>query len=261
MSTPLDADVLRERLVGTHYAKLDVVASTGSTNADLRRETTDRSVLIAEEQTAGQGRRGRTWTSPGGGIYLSALFRPDDVPPQRLPWLTLIAGVALVRTAASVGVQATLKWPNDLLVGDRKAAGVLAEITADHAVVVGIGLNVAKLPTGIEPGAGGLEPTSLADNTDQDLDRTEIATTLLDELAHLERAWRDAHGDPHASGLYDEYVRECSTLGRRVRVDLSAGQLSGTAQDLEVDGTLLVRDDDGVDHPVSAGDVVHLRVR
>uniref|UniRef100_UPI0031DAD3BE biotin--[acetyl-CoA-carboxylase] ligase n=1 Tax=Saccharothrix mutabilis TaxID=33921 RepID=UPI0031DAD3BE len=261
VSTPLDAGVLRERLVGTHFAKLDVVASTGSTNADLRTEKVDRSVLIAEEQTAGQGRRGRSWTSPGGGLYLSVLFRPVGVPPQRLPWLTLIAGVALVRTAASVGVPASLKWPNDLLVGDRKAAGVLAEITADHSVVVGIGLNVGELPEGIEPGAGGLEPTSLAEHADRPLDRTEVATTLLDELAHLERAWRDAQGDPHASGLYDEYVRECSTLGRRVRVDLSEGQLSGTAQDLEVDGTLLVRDDHGVDHPVSAGDVVHLRVR
>ncbi|WP_433265380.1 biotin--[acetyl-CoA-carboxylase] ligase [Actinosynnema sp. CS-041913] len=260
MSAPLDVDVLRGRLVGS-FAKLDVVAATGSTNADLRREVVDRAVLIAESQTAGQGRRGRGWVSPGGGLYLSVLFRPDGVPANRLPWLTLLAGVALVRTAASVGVQARLKWPNDLLVDDLKAAGVLAEITPAHAVIVGIGLNVARLPPGVEPGAGGLRPTSLEEHADGPVDRTEVAVTLLGELAGLERVWREAHGDPERSGLLDEYRRHCGTLGRSVRVELSGSQLSGTALSVAVDGTLVVRDEAGVDHAVSAGDVVHLRVR
>ena len=260
----LDAAALRSALIGP-YATVDVVAETGSTNADLRdaasRGAHDRTVLIAERQTSGQGRRGRGWASPTGGVYLSVLFRPTGVSPTRLPWLTLLAGLALVRTARSVGVEASLKWPNDLLIGDAKAAGVLAEITAGvaQAVVVGIGLNVAKLPGGVEPGAGGLAPTSLEDHAGP-VDRTEVAITLLRELAALEERWRRAAGDEPS--LRDEYRRHCVTLGSQVRVELARGEaLVGTARYLETDGTLVVRDDAGEDHSVSAGDVVHLRVR
>jgi BirA family biotin operon repressor/biotin-[acetyl-CoA-carboxylase] ligase len=260
----LDAAVLRAKLIGP-YAAIDVVDHTGSTNADLRaaaaRGAQDRTVLIAEQQTAGLGRRGRGWSSPTGGLYLSVLFRPGGVAPARLPWLTLLAGVALVRTAKSVGVDASLKWPNDLLIGDAKAAGVLAEITAGatQAVVVGIGLNVAKLPDDVEPGAGGLLPTSLEDHAGP-LNRTEVAVTLLGELAALEDRWRRAGGDEPS--LREEYRTHCVTLGRPVRVELAKGeQLLGTAHYLESDGTLVVRDDSGADHPISAGDVVHLRVR
>ncbi|MEU4444063.1 biotin--[acetyl-CoA-carboxylase] ligase [Actinosynnema sp. NPDC050801] len=260
----LDTAALRDQLIGP-YAALDVVAETGSTNDDLRGAAEsgahDRTVLIAERQTAGQGRRGRGWTSPEGGLYLSVLFRPSGVAPARLPWLTLLAGVALVRTARGLGVEASLKWPNDLLIGGAKAAGVLAEITAGvaQAVIVGIGLNVAKLPDDVEPGAGGLRPTSLEDHAGP-LDRTEVAVTLLRELAELERQWRHAGGDEPS--LRDEYRRYCVTLGSQVRVDLARGEpLLGTARYLEPDGTLVVRDHQGADHTVSAGDVVHLRVR
>jgi BirA family biotin operon repressor/biotin-[acetyl-CoA-carboxylase] ligase len=271
MSTPLDVEALRSRLVSPNgpYAALDVVASTESTNADLARAATsgaaDRTVLIAEEQTAGQGRRGRSWISPpGSGLYLSVVFRPTGVPPARLPWLTLLAGIALVRLAESVGVAATLKWPNDLLLGPErgKGAGVLAEISGgtEQAVVLGIGLNVAELPSDIVPAPGGLAPTSLADVGATELDRTELALRLLAELDAIEADWRAEAGDPFASGLHDEYRRHCATLGEQVRVELGGGvELVGTGLYLEGDGTLVVRDSDGVDHSVSAGDVVHLR--
>ncbi|QFZ23253.1 biotin--[acetyl-CoA-carboxylase] ligase [Saccharothrix syringae] len=259
----MDAATLRDRLVGP-YAAVDVVASTGSTNADLRaaagRGAPDRTALIALEQTAGQGRRGRGWVSPTGGLYLSVLFRPDGVPPGRIPWLTLLAGVALVRTAADVGVRAALKWPNDLLVGPAKAAGVLAEITSGSAVVLGIGLNVTRLPDDVAPGAGGLAPTSLENHSPGPLDRADLAVTLLTRLHDLELRWRGLGGDDPA--LREEYRRNCATLGRPVRVELArGGPLLGTAHDLAPDGTLVVRDEAGADHPISAGDVVHLRVR
>ncbi|GLZ35658.1 biotin--[acetyl-CoA-carboxylase] ligase [Lentzea sp. NBRC 105346] len=269
LDAPLDAAALRARLVEPHgvYSALDVVASTRSTNADLAKAAVagaaDRTVLLAEEQSAGQGRRGRSWSSPPGGLYLSVLFRPTDVPAQRLPWLNLLAGVALVRVARSVGVEASLKWPNDLLLGPdgRKGAGILSEITAGvaQAVVVGIGLNVGKLPDDIQPAPGGLEPTSLADEG-AEADRFELAVKLLSELGSLEKAWRETGGDPFASGLHEEYQQHSATVGRRVRVELAGGmQLQGTAQRIEADGTLVVRGPDGADHGVSAGDVVHLR--
>lgn len=189
---------------------------------------------------------------------MSVYYEPR-VRAGRVPWLTLLAGVALVNVARSVGVEAALKWPNDLLLGpdQRKGAGVLAS-NSGAGVVLGIGLNVR--PMNAPLGAGGLEPTSLADEGANTLDDTELAARLLIELARLEGAWRAADGDPFASGLHEEYRRHCLTLGQDVRVELSGDvDLLGTARYLELDGTLVVRDAAGHDHSVPAGDVVHLR--
>jgi BirA family biotin operon repressor/biotin-[acetyl-CoA-carboxylase] ligase len=260
----VDREELARRLVQPNgpYADLQVVASTGSTNADLlaRRDLVDRTVLIAQEQTDGKGRRGRTWVSPEGGLYLSVYYRPD-VPVVRLPWLTMLAGVALVNLAQSVGVEAVLKWPNDLLLGPvhQKGAGVLAS-NADPGVVLGIGLNVQPLHQDVPLGAGGLEATSLADEGATGLDHTQLAARLLTELARLEAPWRAAGGDPFQSGLHEEYRQHCVTLGQEVRVELAGDvDLFGIARYLESDGTLVVRDPAGNDHSVPAGDVVHLR--
>jgi BirA family biotin operon repressor/biotin-[acetyl-CoA-carboxylase] ligase len=258
---PLDEERLAAALTGP-YAKVDVVASTGSTNADLREVARaggrDRTVLFAEEQTAGQGRRARSWVSPPHtGLYVSVLLRPA-VPPHRIPWITLLAGVALVRTARSLGVDATVKWPNDLLANGAKCAGVLAE--ADDGVVLGMGLNVAALPGDVPPGAGGLPATSLEQQGATSTDRTDIAIRLLTNLAELDDAWRQEHGDPIASGLHAEYRGHCSTLGRRVRIELPGDrELIGAAVDIDVEGQLVVRADDGRRHSIHAGDVVHLR--
>jgi BirA family biotin operon repressor/biotin-[acetyl-CoA-carboxylase] ligase len=243
------------------YAAIDVVASTGSTNDDLiaRAHVPDRTVLIAEHQTAGKGRQGRTWVSPSGGLYLSVYYELT-VPMFRVQWLTMLAGVALVNVAESVGVRAGLKWPNDLLLGphQRKGAGVLASTTGP-GVVLGMGLNIHPLGD-IPLGAGGLEATSLADEGATSLDTTELAARLLTELARLEGPWREAGGDPFASGLHEEYRRHCVTLGQEVRVELAGHtELQGNARYLETDGTLVVRDAEGHDHSVPAGDVVHLR--
>lgn len=261
MPTPVDVTALRAAL--GQYAAVDVVPTTTSTNADLaaaaRGGAADRTVLIADEQTAGQGRRSRGWVSPRGGLYLSVLLRPTPVPPPKLSWLTMLAGVAVVRTARWAGAEAVLKWPNDLLLGPdrRKGAGILAEVSGT-AVVLGIGLNVQPLPPDVPLGPGGLAPTSLADAGATRLDRTDIAVHLLSGLATLESAWRDAAGDPAAGG-YAEYVGYCATIGGRVRVELPDREFTGTATGVEPDGNLLVRTDDGTVHPVSAGDVVHLR--
>lgn len=263
---PVDVERLTTQLITSgRYAAVTVVPSTGSTNADLAAAAglgaADRTVLIAEEQTAGQGRLARRWTSPTGtGLYVSVLLRPNGVPAARRGWIALLAGVALVRTARFAGAQASLKWPNDLLLGlDRhKGAGVLAEVR-DDAVILGMGLNVSTAPDDIPIRPGGLPATSLAAVGATVLDRTELAARLLTELADLGDAWRAANGDPHASGLYAEYTASCDTLGQRVRVELPAEQVTGVATSLTDEGTLVLKTDDGAERPVSAGDVVHLR--
>jgi BirA family biotin operon repressor/biotin-[acetyl-CoA-carboxylase] ligase len=257
---------LRAELVPP-YAALDVVASTGSTNVDLREAAAggaaDRTVLIADEQTAGLGRHARSWQSPpGSGLYCSVLFRPAGVPAPRLGALTLLAGIALVRTARALGVDAEVKWPNDLLVPELgKCAGVLAESVASgdgQAVVLGMGLNIAQV-SDVPPGAGNLPATSLQAAGATDTDRQRIAARLLGELAELESTWREAAGDLAVTGLLAAYREVCGTVGREVRVEMASGTITGTAVDVDDTGQLLLDvPGEGV-RVVSAGDVVHLR--
>ncbi|GAA2964045.1 biotin--[acetyl-CoA-carboxylase] ligase [Actinokineospora diospyrosa] len=257
----LDVEALRAALGS--YAAVDVVDSTGSTNADLvaaADSAADRTVLIAEQQTAGRGRRARDWVSPpASGIYLSVLLRPTGVPVARYGSLSLVAGVALIRTARHAGVIASLKWPNDLLAGAglAKCAGVLAEVSG-QAVVLGIGLNVAPLHDDVPVGPGGLPATSLAQEGGT-ADRTAVAIALLRAFDEAERSWRGAQGDLLTSGLLAEYRASCATLGQRVRVELPDGtSLQALATDIDGDGRLVV-DVGGTARTLSAGDVVHVR--
>ncbi|MBB4686173.1 biotin--[acetyl-CoA-carboxylase] ligase [Amycolatopsis jiangsuensis] len=263
----LDAARLRAGLTG-RYARVDVVETTGSTNADLRAAlengAADRTVLLAEQQTAGVGRRARSWSSPkGAGLYLSVALRPAGVAFAALGSLSVVAGLAAHAVATEVGVDAVLKWPNDMLAGPERAkcAGILAEaVGGDGAgVVLGIGLNV--LPLGDVPaGPGGLPATSLAEQGATTTDRTEIALALLTRFDELERRWRQAGGDLTAAGLLADYRARCSTLGLDVRVQLPDGsELTGRAADLDGAGQLQVDVPDGRRLTVFAGDVVHVR--
>ncbi|WP_410668752.1 biotin--[acetyl-CoA-carboxylase] ligase [Amycolatopsis sp. cmx-4-68] len=247
------------------YAKIDVVERTGSTNADLRKAVedgaADRTVLLAEEQTAGVGRRARTWSSPkGAGLYLSVALRPG-VPFSALGSLSVVAGLAVRATAAGVGVDAVLKWPNDVLAGGAKCAGILAEAVAgaEPSIVLGIGLNV--LPLGDVPaGPGGLPATSLAERGATNTDRTDVAVALLTEFDELEKRWRLAGGDLTEAGLLGDYRAHCATLGQDVEVQLPDGtSLTGRAADIDAAGQLQVDLAGGQRHTVFAGDVVHVR--
>ncbi len=268
----LDVMALREQLVAPNgpYAAVDVVDTTGSTNADLltsaENGAADRTVLIAEEQTAGRGRRSRTWVSPAGtGVYLSVLVRPTTVPQARLGTLGMVAGLALMHAARETAeIEATLKWPNDLLVGtDRtKAAGVLSEVASGAmAAVVGVGLNVTALPEGAEPGPGGLPAGSFAEVGAKVTDRTAITASFLRAFNELEAAWRLSDGDVARSGVLAGYREACSTIGQRVRAELPDGtSLNGVAVDVDEDGQLQLKLDDGTPKAISAADVVHLKL-
>jgi BirA family biotin operon repressor/biotin-[acetyl-CoA-carboxylase] ligase len=268
---PLDREALRRALVrpGGLWRDFEVVESTGSTNADLLARALagepEGAVLAAEEQRAGRGRMGRTWTSPpGAALTFSVLLKPA-VPLARRGWLPLLAGVAVATAVTQVtGVKTGLKWPNDLLAADAKLAGILAEAASD-AVVVGIGLNVSTEPAELShllaparPGA--LPATSLRAAGATALDRASLLLAILGELEHWYRAWQRAGGDPDRSGLRAEYTRLSATIGRTVRAELPGGQaLSGPVVGVDSDGRLLVRVSSGSEVAVAAGDVVHLR--
>ena len=249
------------------WSDLRVVASTGSTNEDLlaaaRIGRPAGSVLVAEEQTNGRGRLGRSWVSkPGAALTFSVLMRPVAVPQAARGWLPLLAGVAVAGgIRAETGLDVSLKWPNDVLASGRsdgtgKLAGILAE-QAGEAIVVGIGLNVEASPDDLPLATA----TSLAELGAARTDREALLTAILRELElwYLRWADGDSPGDVVASGLRAQYLRSCGTVGKEVRVEVpGGGVVSGRACDVDSVGRLLVSTGDGVE-PVSAGDVIHVR--
>jgi BirA family transcriptional regulator, biotin operon repressor / biotin---[acetyl-CoA-carboxylase] ligase len=215
---------------------VEVVDETGSTNADLLAtalERPDRSVLAARHQTAGKGRLDRRWDAPpGANLLVSLLFRDVPADPGELTRRLALAAVDACSTVA--GVDVMLKWPNDLLVGERKLAGILAERHQDGPVVVGLGLNVGWAPEGSARLGDGIEP--------------------LDLLRALLAAY-----DALPTDVGPRYRRALSTLGRSVRVERPDGVLEGIATDVEPDGRLVVVDACAITHRLAVGDVVHVR--
>ncbi|MFF8415955.1 biotin--[acetyl-CoA-carboxylase] ligase [Streptomyces sp. NPDC015680] len=264
---PLNVPALRRGLLrpGGLWTSLDVVETTGSTNSDLAQRAAagldEGAVLIAEEQTAGRGRLDRTWTAPArSGLFFSVYLKPGDVPAERWGWLPLLTGVAAATgLARSAGVDTALKWPNDLLVtvegAERKAGGILAERAGD-GVVVGMGVNVSlradELPA---PTAASLALAGAVST-----DRETLLRGVLRSLEHWYGQWRAADGDAAASGLQEAYAAGCATLGRTVRAQLPGDRtLTGEAVAIDGDGRLVLSTGNGLQEPVSAGDIIHLR--
>lgn len=276
------------------WREVRVVEETGSTNADLlaqaRSGAGEGLVLVAEAQTSGRGRMGRRWISPPRrSLTFSVLLRPA-VPAGLLGWLPLLAGVAVASALQqTAGVDARLKWPNDVLVDGAKIAGILAERWT-NAVVIGTGINVLQhrgelpVPTatsllvaqGAGP-AGAAGPAAAREagpveaweagpagapgpGAGADM-RERLLTAVLDELARWYNAWLDQPqpGDADGCGLRAEYLRRSGTVGSAVTVMLPGGQnLTGMAAGIDAAGRLEIRTPAGLVQ-VSAGDVVHLR--
>lgn len=275
------ASVLSELLLAPvgPLRRLEVVERVGSTNTELSGALARDpaawpgvSLLVADHQDGGRGRSGRDWqTPPRAALTLSVSLWPTVAPPA-LGWLPLLTGLAAVHALrATAGVQATLKWPNDLLVPSpdrselegwgtqRKVGGILSELLttpAGPAVVLGIGVNVSQTPDELPvPSA-----TSLALAGARDLDREVLLVALVTALADLQERWSAAGGDAAAAGLVDEVAGVCATIGQRVRVALpGGGELVGLALRLGPEGALVVRDDIGAEHVVMAGDVLYVR--
>jgi BirA family biotin operon repressor/biotin-[acetyl-CoA-carboxylase] ligase len=261
---PLDGARLTADLAGIAgpWTAIEVVRQTGSTNTDLLARAASGAaeglVLAAEEQDAGRGRLGRSWvTPPGTALAFSVLLRPAAIPPARRGWLPLIAGIAVaVATQAVSGVDARLKWPNDVLIGRGKVAGILAEGAGD-TVVIGIGMNILTPPGELPIGSGGLLPTSLL-AAGALVTREAMLIEILHELGERYERFR-ANPDPQGCGLLAEYLGRSATLGHDVRVEFPGGAvLVGQAVFIDDDGRLIVNAD-GKEHAIAAGDVIHLR--
>jgi len=257
----LHADDLLSRLGTTRIVGRDirVFERTTSTNDVIARLARDGmregAVVFAESQSRGRGRLGRPWISPARkGLWFSILLRPD-LPPQSATQLTVAAATALARAIAlQTGLALEIKWPNDILIRGRKAAGILTELTAelDHVkeMVLGIGVDVnldaADLPRDLRKTA-----TSLKIETGQTLDRAELAVAILREL--------DADYERIRQGQFElvaaEWRQRCGTLGRPVSIRVGDRVIRGRAESLDAEGALLLRTQHGRLERIIGGDV------
>ena len=240
---------------------VEVVEEAGSTNELVgeraRSGAAEGLVITAEHQTAGRGRLDRTWETPArSALTFSLLLRPT-VPTYSWPWLPLLAGYAVDKALKADGFEASVKWPNDVLLDGRKVAGILVErVDTDlgPAAVVGVGLNVGmtaeELPV---PEATSLAVAGTAP------DRTDLLIDVLASVWESYTTWQEG-GDLAGMRLAESYVAACATIGAQVRVDLPSGEvLTGTATGLDPSGRLMVELNGGGSTAVSAGDVVHVR--
>ena len=249
------------------WGPIAVLPSTGSTNADaadqVREGAPEGFTIVADEQTTGRGRLGRTWESPSGaGLAMSVVLRPV-APEQSWGWLPLLAGVAVADALMAQGVPAALKWPNDVVVdgpardgspGPRKLGGLLAE-RVENAIVVGIGINVDlredELPVGRATSTW-LEGSHVT--------RESLVVDILENLRKRYATWQGAVGDAARCGLATDYSERCVTVGREVRAHVPGDRfVEGTATHIDEHGRLVIRLADGSTHAMSAGDVEHLR--
>lgn len=212
-------------------------------------------VVVAETQTAGRGRRGRTWYSPPRhGLYLSVILRPQ-LPVREIPRVSLVIGVAVAETLeAAFQLPARIKWPNDILINNRKIAGVLSEVVTGSqgidCIVTGIGLNINN-PLQDFPGDLRTAPTSVLAEKETPVSRVRVLQELL---MHLEtRYYQLLEGN--FNGILDKGKSLSTIIGKEVEYDSQNGPAIGQAVDIDDNGFLLVKDKSGKIHTVTSGEV------
>ena len=237
--------------------ELNVLDSTDSTQIRLR-ELADRgaaegAVLVALRQSAGKGRMGHPWSSPKGGLWFSLLIRPS-CRISEIYKLTLLFGVAVAKSLMPYGIEARLKWPNDVLVGGKKICGILLESSAEpdriDYVIAGIGIN-ANLSSGDLPAEFNCRSTSLRDLLGKPVDRAELLARILGQSERL----YFSSMDEGFGMVIDEWKSISCTLGRKVCVSSFGRALTGTAVDIDQDGALIVATENGKKEKIFSGDV------
>jgi BirA family transcriptional regulator, biotin operon repressor / biotin---[acetyl-CoA-carboxylase] ligase len=246
--------------IGKKIIRLGTVDSTNTYAMELAEKGADHgTVVIADNQTKGKGRMGRTWVSPpGGNIYMSVILRPS-MQLRDGTLLTITAGVACCRALrSSAGLQAEIKWPNDLMVSGRKAGGILTEIKANADgiifAIMGIGINVNASVDDFPPDIKGTA-TSIRNETAGERPTDAIIEGVLNELD----CWTDVLGEKGGGPVLDEWRRLTTMLGRTVSATLGGETLTGIAEDVDDWGMLVLRLPSGISRKINAGDLTILR--
>lgn len=259
--TPLELrPLLNTHDLGQVIHWYEELGSTNDRAKELAEEGAEHGeAVVAESQTAGRGRRGRSWSSPARrNLYFSAVLRPE-LPPARAPELTLVGALAVCDALRAAGVDAGIKWPNDVLASGKKISGILTELAAEpdrvHWVVLGVGVNVnARLED--FPEELRADATSILIERGQAAPRALFAAACFTAL----EGWLDRHAEEGFAPVRDAWRARSVTLGRAVTVLAEGREVAGTAEDIDDAGALLVRTGSGVER-ILAGDVTHLRPR
>ena len=214
-------------------------------------------VILAEEQARGKGRHGRTWTSPPkSGICLSCILRPE-IAPNEIPRITLLAAVAVAKSIRRItGLNAMIKWPNDILINNKKVCGILTEMKAEQDsvdfIILGIGVNVNARASGLPKGASSLKEEL---RSHEAVSRVELVKNILEGLESDYLLLKKEGFKP----IVEEWKHLSAMLGSRIKVVLQNSAFEGQAHDIDDDGSLVVRLDSGVLRKVSSGDIVMAR--
>lgn len=201
-------------------------------------------VVIAEQQKSGRGRQKRKWLSPKGGVWLSVVLKPE-IPTSKITLLPFVAALAACDVIKAVGLDARLKWPNDVMISGKKVAGILLDISAEaeqvNYAVIGIGINANIDSAAISARLDGVKITSISDELGRSVSRLDLVKTLLENLEryYLELEKRGA------VAILQKWKKNSDMLGRKVTVTQNNGTVQGVAVDIKDDGSLLLRTADG----------------
>lgn len=247
---------LKTRIIGKNILYYNELDSTNTTAYELAHKIKEEgTIILAEKQNKGKGRLSRQWSSPrAGGIYMSVILKPEITPFQS-PIVTLMAAVSLAEAIRDTSLaQASIKWPNDIIVNDKKIAGILTEMEAESDrikfIILGIGVNVNTVLSELPKTA-----SSIAHITGSPVSRQALLIALIERLEHNYKIM-------NRSGFSDirlKWKNLSSTLGQRVRANCMRKIIEGTAVDIDSDGALKIRMDNGFHEKVFAGDLVVLR--
>ncbi|MBM3253415.1 MAG: biotin--[acetyl-CoA-carboxylase] ligase [Candidatus Omnitrophica bacterium] len=247
---------LKTKSIGKSVLSFKKIESTNNTAYELATNgAREGTVVFAEEQTKGKGRLGRSWLSPAyKGIYMSVILRPN-IAPSSAPELTLIATLAVTKAIRELtGLLSFIKWPNDVVINSKKVCGILTEMNAEidkvNFLIVGIGINVNSEKKDLPK-----EASSIKEELKQRISRIELARLILLRLDEYYEIFKEFGFNPPLA----EIKRYSSTLNRRVKVHYLNRFIEGHAQDIDKDGALLVRLDNGFAEKVFAGDLVNIR--
>lgn len=246
--------VLRTSFVGKQVVFRETTDSTQSLAISLASKPGSHgAVVIAEQQKSGRGRQKRKWLSPKGGVWLSVVLKPA-IPTARITLLPFVAALAVCDAIRTTGIDARLKWPNDVMVSGKKVAGILLDISAEadqvNYAVVGIGINANVDSATMSARFDGIKATSISDELGRNTNRLDLTRSLLE---NLERYYLEM--EQHGPGaIIQKWKKNSDMLGHKVAVTQNSKTIQGVAVDVNDDGSLLLRTDHG-DIDVVSGDI------
>lgn len=247
--------VLQSSFIGKRVVFREIMDSTQNLAVSLASEPRSHgTVVIAEQQKSGRGRQKRKWLSPKGGIWLSVVLKPE-IPISKITVLPFVAALAVCDAISSVGVNAKLKWPNDVMISGKKVAGILLDISAEadqvNYVVIGIGIN-ANVDSGqISARIEGIKSTSISDELGRPVNRLHLTKSLLE---NLERYYLELESDG-APPILEKWKENSDMIGLNVAVIQNDKTIMGVATDVNNDGSLLLHTGDG-DVSIVSGDII-----